>query len=119
MFVVGRANLPSGIVGAISGAIPYITAGVVAAALPSEVLTRSKLIGITIGFADVLRVAPSVSAEPAWKAHPHCLASVPHSPGRLVMHLHWFMRNALQRRLVCDQDLSLANTSRGCPFPAE
>jgi drug/metabolite transporter (DMT)-like permease len=58
MFVIGTANLPSGIVGAISGAIPFITAGVVAAALPSEALTRSKLIGIAIGFAGVLLVAP-------------------------------------------------------------
>lgn len=58
MFLVGTANLPSGIVGAISGAIPFITAGVVAAALPSEVLTRSKLVGIAIGFAGVLLVAP-------------------------------------------------------------
>ena len=58
LFVIGTEHLPSGIVGAISGAIPFITAGVVAVALPSEVLTRSKLIGIAIGFAGVLLVAP-------------------------------------------------------------
>ena len=58
LFVIGTEHLPSGIVGAISGAIPFITAGVVAVALPSEVLTRSKLTGIAIGFAGVLLVAP-------------------------------------------------------------
>lgn len=57
-FVVGTERLPSGIVGAISGAIPFITAGVVAVALPSEILTRSKLTGIAIGFAGVMLVAP-------------------------------------------------------------
>ncbi|MEO7635116.1 MAG: DMT family transporter [Sphingomicrobium sp.] len=58
LFVVGTEHLPSGVVGAISGSIPFITAGVVAVALPSEVLTRSKLIGIAVGFAGVLLVAP-------------------------------------------------------------
>ena len=58
LFVIGTEHLPSGIVGATSGAIPFITAGVVAVALPSEVLTRSKLTGIAIGFAGVLLVAP-------------------------------------------------------------
>ena len=58
MFVIGTEHLPSGIVGAIRGAIPFITAGVVAVALPSQVLTRSKLTGTAIGFAGVLFVAP-------------------------------------------------------------
>ncbi|MEO7679944.1 MAG: DMT family transporter, partial [Sphingomonas sp.] len=57
-FVLGTQHLPSGIAGAISGAIPFITAGVVAIALPSEILTRSKLIGIAVGFGGVLLVAP-------------------------------------------------------------
>lgn len=57
-FVIGTEHLPSGIVGAISGSIPFITAGVVAAALPTEALSRSKLIGIAVGFAGVLLVAP-------------------------------------------------------------
>lgn len=63
-FVLGTQHLPSGIAGAISGAIPFITAGVVAVALPSEVLTRSKLIGIAVGFAGVLLVAPLGQAGP-------------------------------------------------------
>lgn len=57
-FVLGTQHLPSGIAGVISGAIPFITAGVVAVALPAEVLTRSKLIGIAVGFAGVVLVAP-------------------------------------------------------------
>lgn len=58
LFVLGTQHLPSGIAGVISGAIPFITAAIVAVALPSEVLTRAKVIGITIGFAGVMLVAP-------------------------------------------------------------
>jgi drug/metabolite transporter (DMT)-like permease len=57
-FVLGTHYLPSGIAGVISGTIPFITAGVVAIALPAEVLTRSKLIAIAVGFAGVVLVAP-------------------------------------------------------------
>jgi drug/metabolite transporter (DMT)-like permease len=57
-FVIGTRNLPSGIAGAISGSIPFITAGIVALALPAEALTRSKTIGIAVGFAGILLIAP-------------------------------------------------------------
>ena len=57
-FVIGTQHLPSGIAGVISGAIPCITAVIVALALPSEILTRSKVIGIAVGFAGVLLVTP-------------------------------------------------------------
>lgn len=57
-FVIGSQNLPSGVAGAISGSIPFITAVIVAIALPTEALTRTKLIGIGVGFAGVLLVAP-------------------------------------------------------------
>lgn len=57
-FVIGTSHLPSGIAGVISGAIPFVTAGVVAVALPAERLTRSKTIGLGVGFAGILLVAP-------------------------------------------------------------
>jgi drug/metabolite transporter (DMT)-like permease len=57
-FVYGTANLPSGIAGVVSGAIPFVTAGIVAATLPAERLTRSKLLGLLVGFAGILLVAP-------------------------------------------------------------
>jgi drug/metabolite transporter (DMT)-like permease len=57
-FVIGTQHLPSGVAGVISGTIPFITAAIVAVALPTEMLTRSKLIGIAIGFAGVVLVAP-------------------------------------------------------------
>lgn len=63
-FVLGTQNLPSGVAGVISGAIPFITAGVVAIALPAEVLTRSKLIGIAVGFVGVVLVAPLGQSGP-------------------------------------------------------
>lgn len=63
-FVLGTQHLPSGIAGVISGAIPFITAGVIAVALPAEVLTRSKLIGIAVGFAGVVLVAPLGQSGP-------------------------------------------------------
>ncbi|MGA9795971.1 MAG: DMT family transporter [Rhizomicrobium sp.] len=57
-FILGTQRLPSGTAGVISGAIPFITAAVVAIALPTETLTRSKIIGIAIGFVGVVLVAP-------------------------------------------------------------
>lgn len=63
-FVIGTQHLPSGIAGVISGAIPCITAAVIAVALPTEVLTRSKVIGLVIGFAGVVLVAPLGSDGP-------------------------------------------------------
>jgi drug/metabolite transporter (DMT)-like permease len=49
--------LPSGVAGAISGAIPCITALVVALALPSEMITRIKLFGLFIGLIGVALTA--------------------------------------------------------------
>ncbi|MCV9961893.1 DMT family transporter [Pararhizobium sp. BT-229] len=57
-FVVGTAHLPSGVAGVISGAIPFVTAAIVAIALPAERLTRIRAFGLGIGFAGVLLVAP-------------------------------------------------------------
>ena len=57
-FVIGTAHLPSGVAGVISGAIPFVTAAIVAIALPAERLTRVKALGLGIGFAGVLLVAP-------------------------------------------------------------
>ena len=56
-FAAGTALLPSGIAGALSGAIPlfsYITA---AAMLSSERVTRLRTLGVLIGFAGVLLIA--------------------------------------------------------------
>lgn len=57
-FVIGTANLPSGVAGVISGAIPFVTAGIVAVALPAERLTRVRAFGLGVGFAGILLVAP-------------------------------------------------------------
>ena len=57
-FVIGTARLPSGVAGVISGAIPFVTAAIVAVALPAERLTRVRALGLGIGFAGVLLVAP-------------------------------------------------------------
>ncbi|RAZ92851.1 EamA/RhaT family transporter [Mesorhizobium hawassense] len=57
-FVIGTANLPSGVAGVLSGAIPFVTAGIVAVALPAERLTSVKALGLGIGFAGILLVAP-------------------------------------------------------------
>lgn len=57
-FVIGTSHLPSGVAGVISGAIPFVTAVIVAVALPVERLTRSKILGLGIGFAGILLVAP-------------------------------------------------------------
>lgn len=57
-FVIGTSHLPSGIAGVISGSIPFVTAGIVAVALPAERLTKSKTLGLGIGFAGILLVAP-------------------------------------------------------------
>ncbi len=56
-FVIGTAHLPSGVAGVISGAIPFVTAAIVAIALPAERLTWVKALGLGIGFAGVLLVA--------------------------------------------------------------
>lgn len=64
-FVLGTERLPSGVAGVISGAIPCITVGIVAAALPEEVLTRRKLAGLALGFAGVILVSSVSSAGPA------------------------------------------------------
>ena len=53
-FVIGTAHLPSGVAGVISGAIPFVTAAIVAVALPAERLTRVKALGLGIGFAGIL-----------------------------------------------------------------
>ena len=63
-FVVGTQHLPSGAAGVISGAIPCITAVIVAVALPAEHLTRAKMIGIAVGFGGVIMVAPLGHAGP-------------------------------------------------------
>ena len=57
-FVLGTQHLPSGVAGVISGSIPFITAAIVAVALPSEVLTRAKVVAIAVGFCGVVLVAP-------------------------------------------------------------
>ena len=57
-FVLGTEHLPSGVTGVISGAIPSITAAIVAVTLPEERLTRGKLVGLALGFAGVIMVAP-------------------------------------------------------------
>jgi drug/metabolite transporter (DMT)-like permease len=57
-FIIGTAHLPSGVGSVISGAIPFVTAAIVAIALPTERLTRFKALGLEIGFAGVLLVAP-------------------------------------------------------------
>lgn len=64
-FVLGTERLPSGVAGAISGAIPCMTAGIVAVALPEEMLTARKLAGIALGFAGVLLVSAVPSAAVA------------------------------------------------------
>ncbi|CAH2397589.1 DMT family transporter [Mesorhizobium escarrei] len=64
-FVIGTAHLPSGVAGVISGAIPFVTAAIVAVALPAERLTRVKALGLGIGFAGVLLVAPLGGAASA------------------------------------------------------
>ena len=58
LFVVGTANLPSGIAGVISGAIPFVTATIVAIALPAERMTRAKTFGLGIGLGGIMLVAP-------------------------------------------------------------
>jgi drug/metabolite transporter (DMT)-like permease len=62
-FVIGTSHLPSGVAGVISGAIPFVTAGIVAIALPAERLTVGKLLGLSIGFAGILLVAPIHGGE--------------------------------------------------------
>lgn len=62
LFVIGTAHLPSGVAGVISGAIPFVTAGIVAVALPAERLTRTKALGLGMGFAGILLVAPLYGA---------------------------------------------------------
>lgn len=57
-FVLGTQFLPSGVAGVISGAIPCITAVIVAIALPEEKLTGGKLVGLALGFAGVVLVTP-------------------------------------------------------------
>lgn len=57
-FVVGTQHLPSGIAGVVSGTVPFIAAATTAVALPAERLTRSVMLGITVGFAGVLLVTP-------------------------------------------------------------
>ncbi|MGX9143221.1 DMT family transporter [Mesorhizobium sp. 128a] len=57
-FVIGTSHLPSGVAGVISGAIPFITAAIVAVALPDEHLSRGKVLGLGIGFAGIILVAP-------------------------------------------------------------
>lgn len=57
-FVIGTSHLPSGIAGVISGSIPFVTAGIVALALPAERLNKSNALGLGIGFAGILLVAP-------------------------------------------------------------
>ena len=102
-FAAGTALLPSGIAGALSGAIPlfsYITA---AAMLSSERVTRLRTLGVLIGFAGVLLIArpwdttealtspascTCCSARPAWACHSctrggfsaGCRSTPPHSP---------------------------------------
>lgn len=61
-FVIGTSHLSSGVAGVISGSIPFVTAGIVAIALPAERLTRSKTLGLGIGFAGILLVAPLYGA---------------------------------------------------------
>lgn len=61
-FVIGTSHLSSGVAGVISGSIPFVTAGIVAVALPAERLTRSKALGLGIGFAGILLVAPLYGA---------------------------------------------------------
>ena len=67
-FVIGTAHLPSGIAGVISGAIPFVTAAVVAIALPAERLTRAKTFSLGIGFAGILLVAPLHGAAASARA---------------------------------------------------
>jgi drug/metabolite transporter (DMT)-like permease len=62
-FVIGTSHLPSGIAGVISGSIPFVTAGIVAAALPEEKLTKGKALGLGVGFAGILLVAPLSGAS--------------------------------------------------------
>ena len=65
--VIGTQHLASGVTGAISGSIPFITAVMVAFAVPTEPLSRSKIAGLLIGFVGILLVSPignnSSSAE--------------------------------------------------------
>ncbi len=56
-FVIGTKYLSSGIAGVISGAVPCITAVIVAVSLPTEKITSRKLKGLAIGFLGVLLVA--------------------------------------------------------------
>ncbi len=58
LFIVGTDHLPSGIAGAIAGAVPVIAALIVSVALPSERPTVSMSIGLLFGLARVLRLSP-------------------------------------------------------------
>jgi drug/metabolite transporter (DMT)-like permease len=71
LFVIGTANLPSGVAGVISGSIPFVTAGIAAVALPAERLTKIRVFGVGIGFAGILLVAPLYGvAVPAGASSP-------------------------------------------------
>jgi drug/metabolite transporter (DMT)-like permease len=56
-FAAGTALLPSGIAGALSGAIPLFSFVSAAILLHSEQVTRLRLLGILIGFSGVLMIA--------------------------------------------------------------
>ena len=58
MFIVGTAHLPSGVAGAIAGAVPCITALVVAVAIPAERPTFRMAVGLLFGLAGILALSP-------------------------------------------------------------
>jgi drug/metabolite transporter (DMT)-like permease len=64
-FVIGTAHLSSGVAGAISGAIPVMTALIVAIAIPSEKLALRAVLGVALGFEGVLLVSGDLSGGSA------------------------------------------------------
>jgi drug/metabolite transporter (DMT)-like permease len=57
-FILGTKHLPSGVAGVISGAIPCITAVIVAITLPTERITWAKAAGMLTGVVGVVLVTP-------------------------------------------------------------
>ncbi len=62
-FARGTSLLPSGIAGAVSGAIPLFSLLAAALFLPDETLNRSKVMGLLVGFAGVLMIARPFDAD--------------------------------------------------------
>ncbi len=62
-FAKGTSLLPSGIAGAVSGAIPLFSLIAAVLFLPEEKLSRLKTLGLTVGFVGVLAIARPFEAD--------------------------------------------------------